>query len=130
MTVHALSSSSPLTFMFHLVSLLFLRAHNINILFCCLFKWRSLSSEFWTRCMGLGFLSDSVWEAYFVCTQKSVKVVLSALYKKMYPYLNNITATLIFHLLTDVHGSAHSSGVKGQNKPVYIFFFSPMLCDR
>lgn len=44
MTVHVLSSSSPLTFMFHLVSLVFLRACNIKILFCCLFKWIPLSS--------------------------------------------------------------------------------------
>lgn len=37
MTVHVLSSSSLLTFMFHLISLLFLGVYDIKILSCCLF---------------------------------------------------------------------------------------------
>lgn len=38
MTVHVLSSSSLLTFMFHLISRLFLGVYDIKILSCCLFK--------------------------------------------------------------------------------------------
>lgn len=38
MTVHVLSSSSLLTFMFHLISLLFLGVYDIKMLSCCLFK--------------------------------------------------------------------------------------------
>lgn len=55
--------------------------------------------------------SLTVSERLTVCTQTSEKVV---------PHLN-IAATLIFHFLTDFHGTAYSRCVKGQNKP---FFFS------
>lgn len=56
MTVHVLSSSSLLTFMFHLISLLFVGVYDIKILSCCLFKCRASRSEF----SGLSSGSDGV----------------------------------------------------------------------
>lgn len=54
MTVHVLSSSSLLTFMFHLNSLLFLGVYDIKILSYCLFKCRFCRLEF----SGFSFVSD------------------------------------------------------------------------
>lgn len=55
MTVHVLSSSSLLTFMFHLIRLLFLGFYDIKILSCCLFKCGASRPEF----SGLSSVSDS-----------------------------------------------------------------------
>lgn len=55
MTVHVLSSSSLLTFMFHLIMLLFLGFYDIKILSCCLFKCGASRPEF----SGLSSVSDS-----------------------------------------------------------------------
>lgn len=55
MTVHVLSSSSLLTFMFHLIRLLFLRFYDIKILSWCLFKCGASRPEF----SGLSSVSDS-----------------------------------------------------------------------
>lgn len=56
MTVHVLSSCSLLTFMFHLISLLFLGVYDIKILSCCLFKCGASCREF----SGLSSASDGV----------------------------------------------------------------------
>lgn len=56
MTVHVLSSSSLLTFMFHLISLLFLGVYDIKILSCCLFKCGDSRPEF----SGLSSLCDGI----------------------------------------------------------------------
>lgn len=60
MTVHVLSSSSLLTFMFHLISLLFLGVYDIKILSCCLFKCGALRLEF----SGLSFVSAGIWKGW------------------------------------------------------------------
>lgn len=56
MTVHVLSSSSLLTFIFHLISLLFLGVYDIKILSCCLFKCGASCPEF----SGPSSVSDSI----------------------------------------------------------------------
>lgn len=62
MTVHVLSSSCPLTFMFHLIILFFLGVNNINIWPWCLFEWKP---GLWWRRISQVFISDRKTVANF-----------------------------------------------------------------